>query len=960
MSRKWRNILIGVLAVAVIAVLVILLNQGSGDYSSKYAGIDLSTDVSGIGRGNTYEAYVASHASDPEVKEEVPVDVLSFEGEATPTAEGLLTEDGSEVTWKAEVPQAGLYNIRLEYLTTESRGVDIERELLINGELPFAGASTLTLSRLWTDAGEVRKDNQGNEIRPSQKEIFDRQTICFRDDMGYQTEPYAFWFAEGENTLTLKAVNEPMIVCGITLTPIAKYPSYEEYAASLPETAMTEAGRNYSQTVQGESAPLRSAPSLYARYDRSSPKTDPYSVTNTVLNYIGGDPWTHAGEWIQWDFEIPEDGYYNISIKARQMYQRGALSGRTVYIDGKVPFKDLEAVTFSYNTSWEMRTLSDAEGNPFRFYLTKGVHTIRMEVTLGEMGPVLKRVEDSIFRLNQIYRKLLVLTGANPDRFRDYKLAQVYPEVIEAMDLESKRLYKIVDDIVATTGEKSDRAAAAQTLAVQLEQFMAMNERITESFTSFKDNITSLGTAMQNMSESKLDVDLIMITGENAKPGPVSENFLESAAHEIRSCASSFFVDYNSLGDKYDDTDDVLEIWITTGRDQSTVLKTMVDDTFTAKSGIKVNIKLVQADAILTAVVAGNGPDIVLSVSGWFAVNYAMRNAVEDLTQFDDFNKVIEPFYQSIIDPLTYDNGTRKGVYGLPETQDFPLLFYRKDVMEEMGLKIPETWEELIAELPTIQGDSLTVALPFPDIMVADTSILNTMIYQNGGEIYEKDAKRTLIDSEAGVAAFKQYVSLYNDYGLPTIFDFVSRFRSGEMPLGVVSYATYNTLMISAPEIRGLWDFTLVPGTVREDGTLDRTCHTAGLCCMMIKTDNEKVRNNAWEFMKWWVSEDAQVRFGREMESVLGASARYQTANRNALRRLAWSNSQLAVLEEQMAHTHGFPEIAGGYSTTRHMTNAIRRVITTKEDPRETLLTYARTINEEIRIKRREFNLPVD
>ena len=960
MSRKWRNILIGVLAVAVIAVLVILLNQGSGDYSSKYAGIDLSTDVSGIGRGNTYEAYVASHASDPEVKEEVPVDVLSFEGEATPTTEGLLTEDGSEVTWKAEVPQAGLYNIRLEYLTTESRGVDIERELLINGELPFAGASTLTLSRLWTDAGEVRKDNQGNEIRPSQKEIFDRQTICFRDDMGYQTEPYAFWFAEGENTLTLKAVNEPMIVCGITLTPIAKYPSYEEYAASLPETAMTEAGRNYSQTVQGESAPLRSAPSLYARYDRSSPKTDPYSVTNTVLNYIGGDPWTHAGEWIQWDFEIPEDGYYNISIKARQMYQRGALSGRTVYIDGKVPFKDLEAVTFSYNTSWEMRTLSDAEGNPFRFYLTKGVHTIRMEVTLGEMGPVLKRVEDSIFRLNQIYRKLLVLTGANPDRFRDYKLAQVYPEVIEAMDLESKRLYKIVDDIVATTGEKSDRAAAAQTLAVQLEQFMAMNERITESFTSFKDNITSLGTAMQNMSESKLDVDLIMITGENSKPGPVSENFLESAAHEIRSCASSFFVDYNSLGDKYDDTDDVLEIWITTGRDQSTVLKTMVDDTFTAKSGIKVNIKLVQADAILTAVVAGNGPDIVLSVSGWFAVNYAMRNAVEDLTQFDDFNKVIEPFYQSIIDPLTYDNGTRKGVYGLPETQDFPLLFYRKDVMEEMGLKIPETWEELIAELPTIQGDSLTVALPFPDIMVADTSILNTMIYQNGGEIYEKDAKRTLIDSEAGVAAFKQYVSLYNDYGLPTIFDFVSRFRSGEMPLGVVSYATYNTLMISAPEIRGLWDFTLVPGTVREDGTLDRTCHTAGLCCMMIKTDNEKVRNNAWEFMKWWVSEDAQVRFGREMESVLGASARYQTANRNALRRLAWSNSQLAVLEEQMAHTHGFPEIAGGYSTTRHMTNAIRRVITTKEDPRETLLTYARTINEEIRIKRREFNLPVD
>ena len=375
---------------------------------------------------------------------------------------------------------------------------------------------------------------------------------------------------------------------------------------------------------------------------------------------------------------------------------------------------------------------------------------------------------------------------------------------------------------------------------------------------------------------------------------------------------------------------------------------------------IKVNVKLVQADAILTAVVAGNGPDVVLSVSGWFAVNYAMRNAVEDLSRFPDFEEVIQPFTDSILEPLTYNNGIRKGVYGLPETQNFPLLFYRTDVMEELGLPIPQTWDELIAELPTIQGNSLTVAVNFPDIAVADISVLDSMIFQNGGSIYDADGKKTLIDSEAGVAAFKRYTSLYNDYGLPTVFDFVSRFRSGEMPLGVASYATYNTLMVSAPEIRGLWDFTMFPGTIREDGTLDRTVQTDGLCCMMVATKNEKTRQNAWEFMKWWVGKDAQTRFGREMESILGSSARYQTANRDALKQLAWSGSQLAVLEEQMAHTRGFPEIAGGYSTTRHITNAIRRVINTKEDPRETLLNYARTINEEIRIKRQEFNLPLD
>ena len=961
MSRKWRNILIGVLVAALVIGGIWLLSRSENNFRSKYEGADLSTDITGIGRSNTYNAYVAQYKDLPAVTDTVEVELASFEGEGGEVcADGVLTADESELTWKVNMPKAGLYNIQMEYLTVESRGIDIEREIAINGEVPFSGASTLSFSRLWTDAGEVRKDNQGNDVRPTQIERFERQTAYCMDDMGYQTEPYAFYFNEGENELTIRAVNEPVILCAVRMTPLAQFPTYEEYIAGQPEVTMSEEALNYSQTIQGESSLLRSAPSLYPRYDRSSALTEPYSVSNTILNYIGGDAWTNPGDWIEWSFSVPEDGYYNLSIKARQMYQRGALSARTVYIDGEVPFKDLEAVTFGYRNNWEMRTLSDQDGNPCRFYLTKGEHTIRMEVTLGEMGPILKEVEDSIYRLNQIYRKVLVLTGVNPDRYRDYKLQQVYPEVIEAMDLESKRLYKIVDDTVATTGEKSDRIAAAQTLANQLEQFVKYNERITESFANFKDNITSLGTAMQNMSESKLDVDLIMVTGENVKVPEIHSNVFQDIIHEIRSCASSFTIDYNSLGDKYDDKDDVLEIWITTGRDQSTVMKTMVDDTFTANTGIKVNLKLVLQDAILPAVVAGNGPDITLNLSSWFAVNYAMRHAVEDLTQFEDYEEVTKDFTSSIIEPMIYNDGTHSGVYGLPETMNYPVLFYRKDIMEELGLPIPQTWDEVIAQLPTLQGNSLEFGVSFPDIINADASILDSMIFQNGGSIYDKDAKRTLVDSEAGVEGFKLYTSLYNDYGLPTVFDFKSRFRSGQMPMGVSNYDTYNQLMVSAPEIRGLWDFTLLPGTKREDGTIDHTGQTSGLCCMMIATKDEKVKKNAWEFMKWWVSADTQVRFGREMESILGASARYQTANQEAVKQLAWSGKQLKVLQEQAASTRGWPEIAGGYSTVRHLINAIRRVINNKEDKRETLLTYARTINEEIKIKRREFNLPID
>ena len=960
--KKYRKVIGIVLFVAVIAALFALLGGGVQNFSAKYEGADLTEDVTGLGRSDTYDGYLLQHADALPGAQAVQAEIAAYEGEGElrrddKGADCVYTPDGSRVTWKVNVPSAGMYNIVLDYLTVEARGVDIERALYINGELPFSGAGALTFSRLWTDGGDIRKDNQGNDVRPTQVEIFDWQKAWCMDDMGYQVEPYQFYFEEGENEITLEAINEPFVLRSITLEPVKKTQTYAEYTAAAPVAVMSQSAKEWSVTIQGEHAQRRSSPSLYARYDRSSSDTQPSSVINTVFNYIGGDPWNKAGQWIEWDFTVPEDGYYAITVKARQAYQRGAVSSRSLYIDGEIPFEEVKTISFDYNTAWDMHTLSDEHGRPYRFYLTAGEHTVRLQATLGAMGPILNRLEDSIYRLNLIYRKLLVLTGVNPDRFRDYNLAGLYPEALEAMDLESKRLYKLVDDVVAITGQKSDRAAVAQTLAVQLENFVNYNERITQQFVNFKDNITSLGTAMQNMSETKLDVDLIIVSGENAELPRVKDGPIEKAIHEIKSCIASYFVDYNSLGDKYDEDDDnLIEVWIVTGRDQSTVLKTMVDDTFTPKTGIRVNVKLVVADTLLTAVVAGNGPDVVLSLGTWFPVNYAMRNAAEDLTQFPDFKEVIAPFYDSALTAMRYQGG----VYGLPETQEYSVLFYREDILEEMGLTPPSTWNDLIGMLPTIQGNNLSVGIPYPDIATVDLSILNSLIYQNGGSIYDAEGKKTLIDNENGVTAFKLYTSLYNDYGLPTVFDFVSRFRSGEMPMGLFPYSVYNTLTVSAPEIRNLWDFTLFPGTLQADGTVNRSVHSQGLCCMMVATDDEKVKNNAWEFMKWWVSAEAQVRFGREIEAILGSSARYTTANTEALEQLAWSAKQLKVLREQMEWTVGFPEIAGGYSTTRHMTNAIRRVINTKEDARETLLTYARTINDEIVIKRKEFNLPIE
>ena len=60
MRKKWR-ILVGILVVAVVVVCIVLLNGGASDFRAKYEGRDLSTDVTGIGRDDTYEVYLKTH-----------------------------------------------------------------------------------------------------------------------------------------------------------------------------------------------------------------------------------------------------------------------------------------------------------------------------------------------------------------------------------------------------------------------------------------------------------------------------------------------------------------------------------------------------------------------------------------------------------------------------------------------------------------------------------------------------------------------------------------------------------------------------------------------------------------------------------------------------------------------------------------------------------------------------------
>lgn len=979
-STKKLLVWVGLILGIVVICLVLNLTKTS-NFHDKYDGYDLSVDTAGAKREGTYTLYLNAHSGAARPKQNIEVNVTSYidaeDAKVTDEYEGaekaLYTGNDSKVTWEVDVPEAGFYNVYLEYMTVKSRGVAIERAFYVNGELPFQDASDMTFLRMWADASEPRVDNRGNEIRPTQTEVYGWQSSYLKDKMGYMTEPYQFYFEKGKNTITLEAVNEPMVLRKLDIVAVEDEFTYADYTAAQTGTKAAGSGLDYVQIVQGEDSTVRSESSLYAKYDRASAITKPYSITKTILNYIGGEAWRNPGQWIEWNVEVPEDGCYHLCIKGRQNYDRGNISYRSLSIDGEVPFDEMKQVAFRFGNDWESLVLSDENDKPYSFYLTKGTHTVRLEATLGNMGTILEELSDSTFRLNQIYRTLLVYTGATPDQYRDYKIDQVYPEIMEAMSLESKRLYKIVDEVVETTGQKADKIASAQTLAQQLERFCEKPEKITLEFTTFKENISALGSAILSMSETKLDIDYIAVYGENARLDKDKSNFFKKAAHEVKSFFASFFIDYDAVGDVYADESSTVKVWVLTGRDQGTILKSMIDDTFTPATGIPINVEIVGADALLNAVVAGNGPNVVLSVGAGQPVDFALRNAVEDLTQFADYEEVLKEFAPSTYRQYTLDDS----LYALPETLFYNVMFYRKDVLEDLELEVPQTWKELIEMLPTIQGNNLSVGIPTAAgssgsaaastavaSAQADLSMYFTLLYQQGGDLYNDKGTQTIINNEAGVAAFKEYTKYFTDYGIPVIYDFVTRFRSGEMPIGIANFTTYNTLVVSAPEIAGLWDFTLVPGTEKTDENgnsyIDRSAFVSGSATMMLKTEDEKLKQSAWEFMKWWASSDTQVRFGREIEALLGSSARYATANMEAIKQLSWSASDIEILEEQLNYTVGIREVPGGYYTGRHISNACRKVINEKTDPRETIIDYSIKIDEELTKKRKEFGLPLE
>ena len=645
------------------------------------------------------------------------------------------------------------------------------------------------------------------------------------------------------------------------------------------------------------------------------------------------------------------------------LYSEGLEEGADGYYNG-APFEEALKLVYNYGDAWQVTQLAggavdtngdgeiddDDEVQTYSVYLEKDiVYTIRFEVTLGKMGDVVRQVEEILSSINNDYLNIIKLTGITPDSYRDYGFSQVMPDTMVDMVIQSRKLYALADELTLISGGKSSNVATLETVARLLDEMGKDDDEVAKNLSSLKSYIGTLGTFLSDVKTQPLQLDYIMIQPKGAEEPQAVPNFFQNLIHEIKGFWQSFFRDYNNMGALEETGEAATEVWLASARDQFQVYRNLINNDFTPKSGIAVDLKLIAGGTLLPSILAGSGPDVYLGMGSGDIINYAIRSALLNIDTFDDFESYTkENFNEAAMIGLGLkDADEQMHYYGLPEAQGFPMMFVRIDILAELGLEIPKTWEELMATIPTLQANNMEIGLP------TDYTIF---LYQQGGELFADDGMRVDLDSKVALGAFEKMCNLFTVYSFPYTYDGANRFRTGEMPILLGDYTGfYNMLKVFATELDGKWKFVPLPGELQADGSINNVAVSGVSATVMVKGCDK--RESSWEFMKWYTGESCQVNFSNEMVAIMGPSAKHPVSNKNALASLPWSTAEYEQIQLQFNNLAAIPNYPGAYIIGRYTSFAFLSAYNDKANPSDALLSYIPTINKEIERKRNEFYL---
>ena len=945
--------------------------QATADDSATGDGSSAATTGTDSIRQTSYTNYVKKYAD--AARPDQTVEVLGKDYDPASVTDAQITvttvdgendvmqwaNQGGSVSWTVNIPETGVYNIKMIYEALESNTNDVEFSLLIDGESPYATASRITLSKRWINESEIKQDSRQNDIRPGQISTPCWQETPLEDIDGLFNEPLEFYMEAGEHTITFESEKAEFAVKSFT---------FYQYEAPAAYTAPSDSDLTQAQgqkiTLEGETAAYKSSRTLYPTSDKSSYLTSSAngsSPTKTRYNTIGSGSWTQSTQTVTWEFNVDKAGYYKIGIRGRQDQMRGMYSNRRLYVNGEVPCLEANQIKFYYDTDWSITTPKSENGDDLYFYLQAGTNTISLEAVPGEIGEIMGDLDELVYNINSYYRQIRQITGPDPDEYNNYMIDTAIPSIVPDFKEYAQTLRDKKAEIEKLSGSGGTEAETLEKMAIVLDKCIKKPDLIPEMMSQIKDNITSVSSFVNQYREQPLEVDMIEVATSDQDFTSCDKSFFGSLGFGFKGFIGSFFEDYNALSDE---DESAMECWVMLGRDNAEALQQLISSEYNPTAKTKINLKLVQG-GIVEATFAGKGPDLALFMGGDFPIQLAARGVLTDLTTFSDFDEVKTRFADDATVLYQYNGGT----YGLPCDQTFPMLFYRSDILSEYGIDPAtdlNTWDGLLNCLPTLQRNYLEVGLILPVMtstggttqVSAITEPGNTfamLLLQQGLNYYNNEQTKTTFDTQEAVNAFDTWTKFYTTYSFQQTYDAFTRFRTGDMPVVIQNYTFYNQLSVAAPEIKGCWGFQPVPGTVQEDGTINHAANSNGSGAIIFTKAADQ--EGAWDFIKWFTSTDAQVKYGNNIESILGTMGRYATANEEALQQLSWTTSEVNLLLDQLNSQVEIPIIPASYGVTRNVMNAFRAVVNDYDNARDTLFWYNKDINDEITRKLEDLGL---
>ena len=434
--KRVKRMLCGLLSLLMLGLPCLLVSAAAEEAGQMPSEVPAQTE---------YFPYYDANARVPFLEESIRLSVASgeTEGEAKAEADHLGKESvcltGGAVTWKLSLPEKSRFVVKVTYVGDEGNYTESSVALSLDGEVPFEEAGSVRLTRLWKDAGGITQDSLGNDTIPEQEQVMVWNTVALQDHAIFSAEPLYFCLDAGEHTITLRSWSkEPLHIAGIELIAPEEVPT-DKAAMNAYSAAGYAPVAGYYKKLQAESPALKSTQSIYPTYDRSSPATEPYDAYNIRRNTIGDGNWSDPGSWVSYHIEdVPADGLYYITLKYRQHQVLGSSTFRTIRINGAVPSEAYRNVAFPYNVNWQNMTISGEDGALVPVYLQEGENEIRLEATVGKWAEVLRKVEASTQRLNDMYVQMVMITGTTPDKYFDYDLETEIPDLISCFTTERK------------------------------------------------------------------------------------------------------------------------------------------------------------------------------------------------------------------------------------------------------------------------------------------------------------------------------------------------------------------------------------------------------------------------------------------------------------------------------------------------------------------------------------------